>query len=395
MAGTSRKIKTKPRKKATDGSNSLIDEFSTAPGAGNYTEDQFRLLFDDAPEFIHVLDIDGTIMHTNNHTLKQLDYTNRELIGRPFSKLLSADSRKRFLTHFPQILRSHIDIIHLQLVAKSRRTIMVETLVCVTRDKRGDPTSLILFQRDVTMQFESHDKLTKHAAQLESRNIALADAYEGVEQANRTKSEFLANMSHELRTPLNLDQEELLYLEKIRSNGEHLLVVINDILDISKIEAGRMELTKQVIDVGGIIRETLADYEAQVDTSLVQLITAMPPVVGPIETDPNRFKQILTNLVGNAVKFTQRGFVKVVLTTDYKTGVPLIIDVVDTGIGIPAHQLDTIFESFKQADGAMSRKYEGTGLGLAISKSLCNMLGYHLNVMSIVGDGSVFSIDLR
>jgi signal transduction histidine kinase len=218
-------------------------------------------------------------------------------------------------------------------------------------------------------------------------------------------------MSHELRTPLNsvigfsqvlsknsrhnLDQEELLYLDKIRSNGEHLLTVINDILDISKIEAGRMELTRQEVAIDGMIRETLAEFDDQVDSSLVQLITALPPVVEPIKTDPNRFQQILTNLIGNAVKFTQRGFVKVVLTTDFTTGRPLIIDIVDTGIGIPADQLDTIFESFKQADGAMSRKYEGTGLGLAISKSLCNMLGYHLNVMSIVGDGSVFSIDLR
>ena len=268
----------------------------------------------------------------------------------------------------------------------------------------------MMFMRDVTTQHESHEKVTRRAAHLESRNSALADAYEGVEQANRTKSEFLANMSHELRTPLNsvigfsqvlaqntkehFDQDELLYLDRIRSNGEHLLVVINDILDISKIEAGRMELTSQEISIDGMIRECLAEYDDQIDGSLVQLIAVIPPSVGTLETDPNRFKQVLTNIIGNAVKFTERGFVKVVLSTDNATGRPLIIDVVDTGIGIPPHQLDTIFESFKQADGAMSRKYEGTGLGLAISKSLCNMLGFRLNVRSIVGDGSVFSIEL-
>ncbi len=400
MTKTSKKTKTSTRKKPTA---------RTAVPSAKATE-LFRTLFDDAPEFIHILDAGGIILHTNNFTHDNLGYTRQELIGQPLTKLLSADSRKRFINQLPQLVQSHRNTIQLQLVAKNRRMILVDCLSRLIRDKSGEPQSLIIFMRDMTEQIESHEKLTKRAARLELRNTALAEAYEGVEQANRTKSEFLANMSHELRTPLNsvidfsrvlsknskdhLDQEELLSLEQIKSNGEHLLVVINDIRDISKIEAGRMELISQAVAIDVLIRECLAEYEDQIDHNLVQLLVAIPPLVAPLETDPNRFKQILTNLIGNAVKFTKRGFVKVVLTTDHATGQALIIDIVDTGIGIPANQLDTIFESFKQADGAMSRKYEGTGLGLAISKSLCNMLGFHLNVLSIVGDGSIFSIDL-
>lgn len=411
MAKTTKKRKSVPRKLSATSKTGSVDKPGITLVTGAFSTDQFRSLFDKAPEFIHVLNTDGTIIYINKYALERLDYAERALIGQPLVKLLSADSRKRFLTHLPQLLQSNLDSLQLQLVTKSRRTILVDCVSSVILGDDGEPTLLIIFQRDVTEQTESHDKITKYAAQLESRNTALADAYESVEQANRTKSEFLANMSHELRTPLNsvigfsqvlaknskhnFDKDELLYLERIRSNGEHLLTVINDILDISKIEAGRMELTRQEIALDVLIQETLAEYEDQIDSNLVQLFTAIPPVVKPIETDPNRFKQIMTNLIGNAVKFTQRGFVKVVLTTDFATGKPLIIDVVDTGIGIPADKLDTIFESFKQADGAMSRKYEGTGLGLAISKSLCHMLGYRLDVLSIVGDGSVFSVDLR
>jgi PAS domain S-box-containing protein len=158
MARTSRKIKTKTRKKPADGIDSLLDGISTATGAGEDAADQFRLLFDNAPEFIHVLDTNGTIIHTNNYTLNQLDYTKQELIGQPLSKLLSADSRERFKTHWSHILQSHIDNIQLQLVAKSRRTILVESLAFVIRDERGEPTSLIIFQRDMTEQFEAHEK---------------------------------------------------------------------------------------------------------------------------------------------------------------------------------------------------------------------------------------------
>src|SRR5262249_3868194 len=239
----------------------------------------------------------------------------------------------------------------------------------------------------------------------------LRKAKEAAEEASRTKSQFLANMSHELRTPLNsvigfanillknkannLRPEDLTFLERILANGKHLLGLINEILDLSKIEARKIELAMAPIGTDALVRETVTQQEGQVRDKPVKLLTELPPKVAPLQTDPQRLKQVIINLIGNALKFTEQGSVTVRVVTEAGTGEPLRIDVMDTGIGIPSDRLGAIFEAFQQADASTSRKYGGTGLGLTISQALCQLMGYRIEVSSQIGVGSTFSVLLN
>ncbi|HWA41442.1 MAG TPA: ATP-binding protein, partial [Gemmatimonadales bacterium] len=238
--------------------------------------------------------------------------------------------------------------------------------------------------------------------------VELRQSRDAAEDASRTKSEFLATMSHELRTPLNsvigfanlllknraknLSEQDLQFLGRIRDNGTHLLGLINDILDVSKIEAGKMEVRPVPTDLAPLIRETVSQLGGQAGGRPVELRAEALDGASSVEVDPARLKQVLINLIGNALKFTERGSVTVRLVTD--GGRPVRIDVTDTGIGIPPDRLDAIFDAFTQAEATTERRFGGTGLGLTISRSLLRLMGADLQVTSEVGRGSTFSVVL-
>jgi Amt family ammonium transporter len=238
---------------------------------------------------------------------------------------------------------------------------------------------------------------------------ALREAKDAAETANRSKSVFLANMSHELRTPLNaiigyseLIEEEAVDegvdfivpdLQKIRSAGRHLLALINDILDISKIEAGRMELFLETFEAAGMIEAVTHTITPLVEKNGNRLIVEMPPEPGRMHADLTKMRQILFNLLSNAAKFTQNGMITLRLEPLMgDEGVPLFAFVVaDTGIGMTPAQLGRLFEKFQQADASTTRKYGGTGLGLAISRQFALMMGGDITVVSQPGGGSTFT----
>jgi PAS domain S-box-containing protein len=239
----------------------------------------------------------------------------------------------------------------------------------------------------------------------------ILNARKTAEDANRAKSEFLANMSHELRTPMNailgysemlmeeaedLEQEDFIPdLKKINQAGTHLLALINDILDLSKIEAGRMDVFAEDIDIGILIDEVTATARPLMDKNNNRMEVVRSEYLGAARQDLTKLRQSLFNLLSNAAKFTREGAVTLDAKRTQKDGQDwLTFAVSDTGIGIPADKLEAVFEEFTQADGSTTRDYGGTGLGLAISRRICQLLGGDITVQSQPGEGSTFTIKI-
>ena len=277
---------------------------------------------------------------------------------------------------------------------------------------------------------ESHGRLEQQQAELETTNTQLeeqAKILEGqrdalgktqveierkaaeLEQASRYKSDFLANMSHELRTPLNsslilakllsdnpegnLSEEQVKFAKTILSSGNDLLVLINDILDLSKIEAGQMDIRPENVPLSRLISDMARTFEPMARQKGLQLITTLDPALAPaMETDRQRLEQVLKNLMSNAIKFTEAGSVTLNITR--APGDRIAFAVTDTGIGISKENQQSVFDAFKQADGTISRRYGGTGLGLSISRELSRLLGGQISLTSAPGKGSTFTLTL-
>jgi signal transduction histidine kinase len=239
------------------------------------------------------------------------------------------------------------------------------------------------------------------------RTAELANAMEKAQAADRIKSAFLATMSHELRTPLNsiigftgiilqgivgsLNDEQKKQLNMVRGSAQHLLSLINDVLDLSKIEAGQLQVAYENCDLRSTIEKTVESARPLAGKKGLELTCAISPEIETIMGDHRRLEQILLNLISNAIKFTERGSVKIECEPE---GDNVTIRVIDTGIGIKTQDMETIFQAFRQIDSGMTRKYEGTGLGLSICKRLVELMGGQIRVASVWGSGSTFSFSL-
>jgi signal transduction histidine kinase len=288
-------------------------------------------------------------------------------------------------------------------------------------NQRGEPLAIVSVVHDLTKQVENerlYDELKMSSALLEQRiaeatsdlaeqNARLQWQSRELEKANRLKSEFLASMSHELRTPINAligytslmidriygditpKQEE--GLRRIQASAQHLLELINDILDLAKIEAGKMPLHLEDVPVTSIIAEITQQIEPLVRKKSLDFVTEVPPDAPVMHTDRTKVKQILLNLLSNAVKFTHAGQITLRVTpVDSRVR----MDIIDTGIGIRAHDLHAIWEDFRQVDQSRTREFGGTGLGLSITRKLVEALGGDIGVESEYGTGSTFSVTL-
>jgi PAS domain S-box-containing protein len=360
------------------------------------------LLLESAAEGIFGLDGEGDVIFINPAGERILGWSAAELLGKSHHELLH-HTRPDGTSHS----RDHCGIC---MTASSGRghssqddvfwrrdgsSFPVEYQSTPVRESEGVVGTVVTF-RDVGARRRANQELVR--------------AKEEAEAANEAKSDFLARMSHELRTPLNsvigfsnilrknkagnLKTLDLSYLERIGTNGVQLLALINDILDLSKIEAGKVTLDLCVVEIGDLVRETLVQLGDRGHKEGVVVEAITPTTMGTIETDPAKLRQVLINLIDNAVKFTPAGTVTVAVDADGITNRPIRIRVTDTGIGIAQERMSAVFAAFEQADGSTTREYGGTGLGLSISRALCELLGFRLEVESVVDVGTTFTIEL-
>jgi two-component system, sensor histidine kinase and response regulator len=340
----------------------------------------------------------GRYEYVNDAFCRTTGYSREELIGQSYEKFFDSETVALLYKNYHHVYRTGepLKALEYSLVAKDGTKRFVEESVSLRKDASGAVVGFMGIRRDATAR--------KLVAQ------ELAAAKESAEAASMAKSEFLANMSHEIRTPMNgiigmtelaLDTELTPYqvecLSTVRSSAESLLTILNDILDFSKIESRKLDLEQVPFSLDTVIEETVKPLAVRAHQQGLEFITDVPPEIHTsLVGDPFRLRQVLTNLLVNAIKFTEHGYVMLTVREEAirDRRVALRFSVADTGIGIPRDKQDTIFEAFSQADGSTTRRFGGTGLGLAISSTLVRMMGGHIVVHSSPNEGSTFEFSI-
>ncbi len=365
--------------------------------ARDYTDNIIRSMNDT----LMVVSTEGIIQRVNTATQLLLGYEENELLGHHMDKILDLPGIPDLEgTDVPDISaiipKGFVNSVETSYRAKNGNVIPMIFSASVMHGARSTIQGIVCVALDITGRKEAEK--------------ALCTAKEAAEEANRAKSQFLANMSHEIRTPMNgvlgmldlmidsgLDASQLRLARMAHGSAEKLLAIINDILDFSKIEAGRLELQSSDFNLRELVKEVAELFGVKAQNKNIILRYGVAGTVPDLlKGDMVRLRQVLINLLGNAIKFTDRGVVSLfVSAVDAEEELVLRFDVRDTGPGISVDTVPYIFNAFSQADDSMTRRHEGTGLGLAISKQLVEMMGGRINVESAPGEGSLFWFTIR
>ncbi len=369
-----------------------------------------RSILNNSPDCIKIMDVEGHIKEMNDSGLKQMqieDFSTYENVL--WHEMWPAAERHKLIEALHQARKGETSWFEGFCPTFKNTPKWWEVIVSPILDSDGDPDKILAMSRDITERKTIQNKLQEALTEAQS-------ARQRAEEANQAKSEFLANMSHEIRTPMNaviglanilaisdpLTQKQREFIQTLQLSADSLLALINDLLDISKIEARSVDIEHVAFDLPQLMQEIVSvmslrarekNLSFTVDDTAVQSITYLG--------DPARIKQIVMNLCSNALKFTHRGGVTISLSrhslpleNDETLRDEICMTVSDTGIGIAPDKVNAIFEKFVQADSSINRKYGGTGLGLAITKTLIEVMGGRITVDSTVGQGSTFKIYL-
>jgi len=371
-----------------------IAEREGALAAMRKSEEHFSRAFELAPVGVALVTPGGQWLKLNPAICALFGYTEPELLARTFHDITYPADREATRENTRRLVDGEVSSFQLEkrYTRSNGQVITALTSVFLVRDGEGRPNYFIAQIYDITerKRLEEELKAAKSAA----------------EAAGHAKSEFLANMSHEIRTPMNgvigmtgllldtkLNPEQREFAESVRNSADNLMTVINDILDFSKIEAGKLTMEVLNFDLVETVEGTLDVLAERAQSKGVELINGFAPALpSRLRGDPGRLRQVLTNLLGNALKFTEHGevIVRVLCESETATHAVIRFNVTDTGIGIPPEVQGRLFQSFNQADNSTTRKYGGTGLGLAISKQLVALMQGQIGVQSEAGKGSTF-----
>ncbi len=351
-------------------------------------KEYFESIMRTSPVAIVALDLNENVVSANPAFTKLYGYERDEVIGRNLDSLITTEDMRAEAREYTRRAR-HSSTHGIAQRCRKDGTLVDVEILAVKVDVEGEHVGMMALYHDIS---------------------ELMEARRAAEEANQSKSQFLANMSHELRTPLNaiLGYSEMLAeeaeddgneayipdLEKIHSAGKHLLNLINDVLDLSKIEAGKMELILESFEVASVVEEVATTVKPLMDRNRNHLEVRVDREVGAMHADVTRLRQSLLNLLSNASKFTDGGSVSLHVLVEPGSNDTLLFRVTDSGIGMTPEQVDRLFVAFRQAEASTARRFGGTGLGLTITRKFCRMMGGDVTVESEEGVGSTFTIRL-
>ena len=373
-----------------------INQRKVAQAAMRASEAKYRTIIESIEDGYYEIDANGLLTFCNESLSRINGRPKTDMIGKPIQSLLKQDTAAKFIDTFTALAQnpSHSNELEWSATGKDGTKRFFETAISIIHGATGQPEGFRGLLRDVTRR---------------KRAEALYQEKQTAEAANRSKSEFLANMSHEIRTPLNsiiglielmleteLKPEQREDLDVVIAAAYSLLSLINDILDFSKIEAGKLELEEVPFNLRDFLGESLRILAAKAHEKELELAYRVAhDVPETVVGDPARLRQVILNLVGNAIKFTETG--EIILSVEPEkimpAGCDLLISVTDTGIGIPPEKHESIFGAFAQADGSTTRRFGGTGLGLAVSSQLVGLMGGRIWVESPVTNAKAQNID--